>query len=171
MSKSMRIFFSKSIDGTFGFNTRSINTFATPADFRWTIYIFNSVLNSWSFGKCWPLYRLFCAPGLFIGPDVIQSRVTFRSLPGTPVSPCLSLSLSLTHTHTHTHTHARARARAFRQAYTEKTSLPSKEMNTPHSTEYCRNLSEIFPILHCNWNIAARFLSIITKYFIARLQF
>ena len=41
----------------------------------------------------------------------------------------------------------------------------------PHSTEYCRKLSEIFPIFHCNWNIAATFLSIIGKYFIATLQF
>ena len=40
-----------------------------------------------------------------------------------------------------------------------------------HSTEYCRNMSEIFPIFHCNWNIAATFLSIIPKYFIATLQF
>ena len=41
----------------------------------------------------------------------------------------------------------------------------------PHSTEYCRNVSEIFPIFHCNWNIAATFLSNIPKYFIATLQF
>ena len=43
--------------------------------------------------------------------------------------------------------------------------------NSPHSTEYCRNMSEIFPIFHCNWNIAATFLSITPKYFIATLQF
>ena len=41
----------------------------------------------------------------------------------------------------------------------------------PYSTEYCGNMSEIFPIFHCNWNIAATFLSIIPKYFIATLQF
>ena len=39
----------------------------------------------------------------------------------------------------------------------------------PHSTKYCRNMSEIFPIFHCNWNTAATFLSIIQKYFIATL--
>ena len=41
----------------------------------------------------------------------------------------------------------------------------------PYSTEYCRNMSEIFPIFHCNWNITGTFLSIIPKYFIATLQF
>ena len=41
----------------------------------------------------------------------------------------------------------------------------------PHSTEYCRNMSEIFPILHCNWNIVTTFLSNIAKYFIETLQF
>ena len=41
----------------------------------------------------------------------------------------------------------------------------------PHNTEYCRNMSEIFPIFHCNWNIAATFLSIIPKYFSATSQF
>ena len=41
----------------------------------------------------------------------------------------------------------------------------------PHSTEYCRNMSEIFPIFHCNWNIVAIFLSNIAKYFVATLHF
>ena len=41
----------------------------------------------------------------------------------------------------------------------------------PHSTEYCKNMSEIFPIFHCNWNIVAIFLSNIAKYFTAKLQF
>ena len=41
----------------------------------------------------------------------------------------------------------------------------------PHSIEYCRNMSGIFPIFHCNWNIAATFFSIIPKYFISTLQF
>ena len=41
----------------------------------------------------------------------------------------------------------------------------------PHSTEYCRNMSEIFLIIHCNWNIVTTFLSNIAKYFIATLQF
>ena len=41
----------------------------------------------------------------------------------------------------------------------------------PHSTEYCRNMSKIFPIFHCKWNIVATFLSNIEKYFIATLQF
>ena len=41
----------------------------------------------------------------------------------------------------------------------------------PHSTEYCRYMSEIFPIFYCNWNIVAIFLSNIAKYFIAVLQF
>ena len=41
----------------------------------------------------------------------------------------------------------------------------------PHSTEYCRNMLEIFPIFHCKRNIIATFLSHIAKYFIATLQF
>ena len=41
----------------------------------------------------------------------------------------------------------------------------------PHSTEYCRNMSEIFPIFHCTWNIVAIFLSNIAKCFTATLQF
>ena len=41
----------------------------------------------------------------------------------------------------------------------------------PHSTEYCRKMSGIFAIFHCNWNIVATFLSNIAKYFIATLQF
>ena len=41
----------------------------------------------------------------------------------------------------------------------------------PHNAEYCKNMSEIFPIFHCNWNIVSKFLSIIAKYFIAPLQF
>ena len=40
-----------------------------------------------------------------------------------------------------------------------------------HITEYCRNMSEIFPIFYCNWNLVATFLSNITKYFIATFQF
>ena len=40
-----------------------------------------------------------------------------------------------------------------------------------HSTEYCRNMWEIFPIFHYNWNIVSTFLSNIAKYFIATLQF
>ena len=28
--------------------------------------------------------------------------------------------------------------------------------NVPHSTEYCRNMSEIFPIFYCNWNILSK---------------
>ena len=38
--------------------------------------------------------------------------------------------------------------------------------NYSNSTEYCRNLSQIFPIFHCNWNIVTTFLSNIGKYFI-----
>ena len=41
----------------------------------------------------------------------------------------------------------------------------------PHSTEYCRKMSGIFPIFHCNWIIVATFLLNITKYFIATLKF
>ena len=41
----------------------------------------------------------------------------------------------------------------------------------PHSTQYCRNMSGIFSIFHCKWNIVATFLSNIPKYFIAILQF
>ena len=41
----------------------------------------------------------------------------------------------------------------------------------PHGTEYCRNMSEIFPIFHCKRNIVAKFLSNIAKYFIATFQF
>ena len=41
----------------------------------------------------------------------------------------------------------------------------------PHSTEYCRNILEIFSIFHCNWNIVSTFLSNIDKYFITTLQF
>ena len=40
-----------------------------------------------------------------------------------------------------------------------------------HSTEYCRNMSEICPIFHCNWNIVAIFLSNTAQYFTATLQF
>ena len=40
-----------------------------------------------------------------------------------------------------------------------------------HSTEYCRNMSEIFPIFHCKWNIVTTFLSNFEKYFIATLEF
>ena len=47
----------------------------------------------------------------------------------------------------------------------------NKCINHPHSIEYFRNMSEIFPIFYCNCNIAAIFLSIIPKYFIAKLQF
>ena len=43
--------------------------------------------------------------------------------------------------------------------------------NFLHSTEYCRKVSEIFPIFYCIWNIVATFSSIIPKYFIATLQF
>ena len=49
--------------------------------------------------------------------------------------------------------------------------LPVKSKVDPHSTEYCRNMSEIFPIVHYNWNMFATFLSTIQKYFIATLQF
>ena len=41
----------------------------------------------------------------------------------------------------------------------------------PHSTEYCRKMSGIFPMFYCNWNIVATFLLNIAKYFIATLQF
>ena len=41
----------------------------------------------------------------------------------------------------------------------------------PHSTEYCKNMSEIFPIFHCKWNIVATFSSNITIYFIPTLKF
>ena len=41
------------------------------------------------------------------------------------------------------------------------------EQIIPHSTEYCKNMSEIFEIFHCNWNIVAIFLSNIAKYFTA----
>ena len=41
-----------------------------------------------------------------------------------------------------------------------------------HSTEYCRKMLEIFPIVHCKWNIVAKFLLNIPKYFITSiLQF
>ena len=45
----------------------------------------------------------------------------------------------------------------------------NKCLNHPHSIEYCKNMSEIFPIFYCNCNIAAIFLSIIPQYFIAKL--
>ena len=40
-----------------------------------------------------------------------------------------------------------------------------------YSTEYCRKMTEIFPIIDCNSNIIATFLSNIKKYFIPTLQF
>ena len=45
----------------------------------------------------------------------------------------------------------------------------SQEKKIPNSTEYCRKMSGIFPIFHCNWNIFETFLSNIAKYFIATL--
>ena len=44
-------------------------------------------------------------------------------------------------------------------------------INFPHSTEYCKKMSGIFSIFHCNRNIVATFLSNIAKYFIAKLKF
>ena len=40
----------------------------------------------------------------------------------------------------------------------------------PHNTEYCRKMSGVFLIFHCNWNIVETFLSNIAQYFIATLQ-
>ena len=34
----------------------------------------------------------------------------------------------------------------------------------PHSTEYCRKMSGIFPIFHCNWNIVATFFQILQNF-------
>ena len=39
----------------------------------------------------------------------------------------------------------------------------------PHSTEYCRKMSGIFPIFNCNGNIVATFSLNIEKYFIATM--
>ena len=50
-------------------------------------------------------------------------------------------------------------------------SINSKPDYHPHSTEYCRSMSEIFPIFYCKRNIVATFLSNIAKYFIATLKF
>ena len=41
----------------------------------------------------------------------------------------------------------------------------------PHIAQNIAEMSGIFPIFHCNWNIVAIFLSHIAKYFIATLQF
>ena len=54
---------------------------------------------------------------------------------------------------------------------TSFTANPSYMTTFPHSTEYSRNMSEIFSIFHCNWNIVSTFLSNIEKYFIATLKF
>ena len=43
--------------------------------------------------------------------------------------------------------------------------------HNPHSTEYCRKMSGIFPIFHYNLNIVAKLLSNIAKYSIPTLQF
>ena len=40
----------------------------------------------------------------------------------------------------------------------------------PHSTEYCRKMSDIFSIFYCNKNIVTPFLSNIAKYFMGTLQ-
>ena len=40
-----------------------------------------------------------------------------------------------------------------------------------HSREYCKKMSGIFSIFHCNSNIVATFLLNVAKYFIALLQF
>ena len=46
-----------------------------------------------------------------------------------------------------------------------------KNRDITNSTEYCRKISGIILIFHCNWNIVATFLLNIEKYFIATLKF
>ena len=63
------------------------------------------------------------------------------------------------------------RCLVFENYWSSSTSSTLEYVIHPHSTEYCKNISEIFPIFHCKWNIVATFLSNIAKYFIAMLQF
>ena len=43
----------------------------------------------------------------------------------------------------------------------DKKSIAQYNTIHPHSTNYCKNMSEIFPIFHCNWNIVSTFCQIL----------
>ena len=142
----------------------------------------------------WPnLYIPSRFPLDYIVPRTSKTKVRYRVESWTVEQPP-SHSCTHTHTYTRTQTETKQPQRGYftqRSFSTESTSFstywyplnsllkPQKSLRKPtwtiwphpHSTEYCRNMSEIFPIFHCTWNIVAKILSNIAKYFTVTLKF